>query len=150
MRMESEARKALIRRNRLHPPNLFNTRNRAQHARKCKIVSRIFSLKSVHEYEPYVRPHAEALLRQWDKLARAEKCPGCTYPAFNTISDFAFGSPFGMLKATTDVLPLANHPSDAAVTSGGGGAEVGVFPILKVIRGRGHYTGSLGVLPTWV
>ena len=61
-------------------PNLFNSRNRAQHARKCKIVSRIFSLKSVHEYEPYVRPPAKALLRQWDKLARAERMPRVHLP----------------------------------------------------------------------
>ena len=36
---------------------------------KYKMVSHIFSLKSVLEYEPYIRIHAEALLRQWDKLA---------------------------------------------------------------------------------
>jgi benzoate 4-monooxygenase len=34
--------------------------------------SHIFSLKSVLEYEPYIRLHAEAL-RQWDKLADGGK-----------------------------------------------------------------------------
>ena len=54
-------------------PNLFNTRNRAEHSRKRKMVSHIFSLKSVLEYEPYIRIHAEALLGQWDKLAEGGK-----------------------------------------------------------------------------
>ena len=55
-----------------------------------------------------------------------------------------------MLKAATDVLPLVKPPSDAAVTSGDGGAKVEYFPILKVIHERGYYVGSLGVLPTWM
>ena len=53
--------------------NLFNTRDRAEHARKCKIVSHIFSLKSVLELEPYIRLHIDELLRQWDKLAEGGK-----------------------------------------------------------------------------
>ena len=52
---------------------LFNTRDRADHARKRKIVSHIFSLKNVLEFEPYIRLHIEELLRQWDKLAAGGK-----------------------------------------------------------------------------
>ena len=52
---------------------IFNTRNRADHARKRKIISHIFSLRMVLEFEPYIRLHAEELLRQWDKLAEGGK-----------------------------------------------------------------------------
>jgi benzoate 4-monooxygenase len=52
---------------------LFNTRNRADHARKRKIVSHIFSLKNVLEFEPYIRLHIADLLIQWDKLAEGGK-----------------------------------------------------------------------------
>ena len=52
---------------------LFNTRNRTDHGRKRKIVSHIFSLKSVLEFEPYIRLHIGELLRQWDKLAEGGK-----------------------------------------------------------------------------
>ena len=55
-----------------------------------------------------------------------------------------------MLKAATDVLPLAKPPSDGAATSGDGGAKVERLPILRVIHKRGHYVSSLGVLPAWV
>ena len=54
-------------------PNIFNTRDRAEHTRKRKMVSHIFSLKSVLEYEPYIRLHAGELVRQWDKLAEGGK-----------------------------------------------------------------------------
>ena len=47
---------------------LFNTRSRAQHARKRKIVSAIFSQKNVLEFEPHVRTHLTRLFKQWDKL----------------------------------------------------------------------------------
>ena len=52
---------------------LFNTRDRADHARKRKIVSHIFSLKSVLEFEPYIRLHIGELLKHWDKLAEGGK-----------------------------------------------------------------------------
>jgi benzoate 4-monooxygenase len=47
---------------------LFNTRNRADHARKRKIVSHIFSQKSVIEFEPNVRQYVGELIQQWDRL----------------------------------------------------------------------------------
>lgn len=47
---------------------LFNTRSRSQHARKRKIVSHIFSQKSVLEFEPHVRSHLTMLFKQWDTL----------------------------------------------------------------------------------
>ena len=169
-------------------PNLFNTRNRAEHARKRKIVSHIFSLKNTLEYEPYIRLHTEGLLKQWDKLAEGGKkglsgaegegwfgrdgrvwcdtlpcelapsgldsaetmislvssSPGFTYLTFDTIGDLAFGSPFGMLSAGTDVIPLVKPRGDE-VTKG----DVKCYPILQVIRERGYFVSSLGVLPKW-
>lgn len=47
---------------------LFNTRDRADHARKRKIVSAIFSLKNVLEFEPHVRSYIGLLIKQWDRL----------------------------------------------------------------------------------
>ena len=47
---------------------LFNTRDRADHARKRKIVSHIFSQKNVLEFEPIARQYIDQLLKQWDRL----------------------------------------------------------------------------------
>lgn len=47
---------------------VFNTRDRAEHARKRKLISHIFSPKSVLEFEPHVRFHVGALINQWDRL----------------------------------------------------------------------------------
>ena len=52
---------------------IFSTRDRADHARKRKIVSHIFSLRKVLEFEPHVHLHIGELLRQWDKLAEGGK-----------------------------------------------------------------------------
>jgi benzoate 4-monooxygenase len=71
--------------------------------------------------------------------------PGYTYLTFDTISDLAFGSPFGMLEVGTDVLPLAKPRSD-----GGAKGDVEYFPIFKVVHEHGYYGASLGVLPKWV
>lgn len=47
---------------------IFNTRDRVEHTRKRKIVSHIFSSKSVLEFEPHLRFHIGALVKQWDRL----------------------------------------------------------------------------------
>ena len=52
---------------------LFDTRDRSDHARKRKIVSQVFSLKSVLEFEPHIRLHVGELVRQWDKLSEGGK-----------------------------------------------------------------------------
>ena len=47
---------------------VFTTRDRAAHARKRKIISHVFSQKSVLEFEPYVKGYVLSFLQQWDKL----------------------------------------------------------------------------------
>ena len=47
---------------------LFNTRSRPEHTRKRKIVSHIFSQKSVLEFEPHIRLHVSELFSKWDRL----------------------------------------------------------------------------------
>jgi len=154
---------------------LFNTRDRADHARKRKIVSHIFSLKSVLEFEPYIRLHIGELLTQWDKLAEGGKkglsgkegesgwfgkdgwvwfdcLPWYNYLAFDVIGDLAFGSPFGMIKAAKDVAPVAKSQTNAMATYGNDKAEVDVeyFPAVRILNDRGDYSASMGVLPPWL
>lgn len=52
---------------------LFNTRDRAAHARKRKIVSHVFSTRSVVEFEPNVREYVRLLIEQWDNLIERTK-----------------------------------------------------------------------------
>ncbi|EEB89163.1 hypothetical protein MPER_12772 [Moniliophthora perniciosa FA553] len=108
---------------------LFNTRDRAEHARKRKIVSHVFSQKSVIEFEPHVRLYVGQLLDQWERLYNKavkgesgtereggwiEKngrlwlhcLPWCNYLAFDIIGDLAFGAPFGMLTECKDSAPV--------------------------------------------
>ena len=47
---------------------LFNTRDRVAHTRKRKIISHIFSQKTVLEFEPYVKGYVLSFLEQWDRL----------------------------------------------------------------------------------
>lgn len=50
---------------------VFNTRDRNDHTRKRKIVSHIFSQKSVVEFEPHIRQYVGIFVRQWDRLFAA-------------------------------------------------------------------------------
>ncbi|KAI0945650.1 hypothetical protein AcW1_001822 [Taiwanofungus camphoratus] len=151
---------------------LFNTRSRPEHARKRKIVSHIFSQKSVLEFEPYTRMHVATLIKQWDRLCELgakglsgqegeggweghdgrvwlDCLPWYNYLAFDIIGDLAFGAPFGMLHACADAAPVAvSH--DAAFASYGDasqGPEVAHFPAVQVLNDRGEYSASMGVLP---
>ena len=47
---------------------VFSTRDRVEHSRKRKIISHIFSQKSVGEFEPHIRLHVSNLVQQWDRL----------------------------------------------------------------------------------
>ncbi|KAJ7778576.1 cytochrome P450 monooxygenase [Mycena maculata] len=149
---------------------LFNTRDRKQHARKRKIVSHIFSQKSVVEFEPHIRLYVGMLLRQWDRLYDGASkglkgddgdggwvgrggrlwldcLPWVNYLAFDIIGDLAFGAPFGMIEAARDVAPV---PAGGVVEFSGKQEEVMHIPAVAVLNGRGEYSMSMGVLPAWV
>ncbi|KAF9260594.1 cytochrome P450 [Marasmius fiardii PR-910] len=154
---------------------LFNTRDRAEHTRKRKIVAHIFSQKSVVEFEPHVRMYVGQLLDQWERLCnKAVKgesgregeggwfgkdgrlwldcLPWCNYLAFDIIGDLAFGAPFGMLVACKDIAPV---PVDQKACMDSYGqenqpAQQKEIPAVKVINGRGEFSASVGVIPTWL
>jgi benzoate 4-monooxygenase len=50
---------------------VFNTRDRNEHTRKRKIISHIFSQKSVIEFEPHIHSYVATFIRQWDRLCDA-------------------------------------------------------------------------------
>ena len=55
---------------------LFNTRDRAEHSRKRKIVSHTFAPKSVLEFEPYIRQNLEIFIKQWDRISANKERDG--------------------------------------------------------------------------
>jgi len=151
---------------------LFNTRSRPEHARKRKIVSHIFSQKSVLEFEPHVRLHVRNLCSQWDRLCELgakglegtegeggwkgrngrlwlDCLPWYNYLAFDIIGDLAFGAPFGMLQACADAAPVAVSQKAAMDAYGTTTTktEVEYFPAVRVLNDRGEYSASMGVLP---
>ncbi|EIN08191.1 cytochrome P450 monooxygenase pc-bph [Punctularia strigosozonata HHB-11173 SS5] len=150
---------------------LFNTRNRADHARKRKIVSAIFSMKNVLEFEPHVREYVGLLIKQWDRLcAEAVKggsgdegeggwrgesgrlwldcLPWYNYLAFDIIGDLAFGQSFGMLHACKDSAPVALSQDEAMKAYGSAsGYKVVSIPAVQILNDRGEFSASIGVLP---
>ncbi|TFK48996.1 cytochrome P450 monooxygenase pc-bph [Heliocybe sulcata] len=151
---------------------LFNTRDRAEHARKRKIVSHIFSQKSVLEFEPHVRLYVRQLIEQWDRLCDLaakgmsgdegngwkgrdgrlwlDSLPWYNYLAFDIIGDLAFGSPFGMLTACKDSAAVAISHQDAMASYGKADTlKVNYFPAVQILNDRGEYSASMGVLPVW-
>ncbi|KZT64511.1 cytochrome P450 [Daedalea quercina L-15889] len=151
---------------------LFNTRSRADHTRKRKVVAHVFSQKSVLEFEPYTRVHVSALFTQWDRLCELgakglegkegegwrgeggrlwmDCLPWFNYLAFDIIGDLAFGAPFGMLEACADTAPVAISQEAAMASYGSsekGMPEITHCPAVKIINERGEYSASIGVLP---
>src|ERR1700761_2116305 len=49
---------------------LFNTRDRAEHTRKRKMVSHIFSAKSVGQFEQYMHHNLELFEARWSQMAK--------------------------------------------------------------------------------
>lgn len=132
---------------------LFNTRDRAEHTRKRKVVSNTFAPKSVREFEPYMQENLVLFVKQWDKLIKAAKADpkgdgkahvDCldwfNYLAFDMIGDLAFGAPFGMLEAGADVAELRATP-DAPIT---------YAPAVEILNRRGEISATLGIIPEFI
>ncbi|KAK5199224.1 hypothetical protein LTR92_001698 [Exophiala xenobiotica] len=127
---------------------LFNTRDRAEHTRKRKVVSHTFSAKSIGQFEQYIHANLELFVQKWTKLSDTRKNPSTAfasidalhwfnYLAFDIIGDLAFGAPFGMLEREKDYAEIRLSP-DAPPSSA---------PAIEVLNRRGEVSGTLGCLP---
>ncbi|KAK0727649.1 cytochrome P450 [Lasiosphaeria miniovina] len=126
---------------------LFNTRNRAEHSRKRKIVSHTFSAKSVSQFEPYIHSNLELFVKQWDTLiARSTNPDGAAHVdclqwfnflAFDVIGDLAFGAPFGMLSSGADLAEIRTSPDSPPTYA----------PAIEILNRRGEVSATLGILP---
>ncbi|KAI1845366.1 hypothetical protein JX266_008461 [Neoarthrinium moseri] len=126
---------------------LFNTRDRAEHTRKRKIVAHTFAPKSVGQFEPYIHSNLETFVKKWDEISDNQRQPDgyahieClswfNYVAFDTIGDLAFGSPFGMLEAGADIAEVRSSPDAPPIYA----------PAVEILNRRGEVSATLGTLP---
>ncbi|KAF7558418.1 hypothetical protein G7046_g5738 [Stylonectria norvegica] len=130
---------------------LFNTRDRAQHSRKRKMISHTFSAKSITEFEPYMHENLELFVAQIDKLIASSEAPrqdgnrvaliDCltwfNYLAFDIIGDLAFGAPFGMLANGADIAEVRSTPD----------SEPMFASAIQILNRRGEVSATLGCYP---
>lgn len=127
---------------------LFNTRDRAEHTRKRKVVSHTFSAKSIGQFEQYIHANLELFLKKWANVATTRQNPSTGYAsidalnwfnylAFDIIGDLAFGQPFGMLEREKDFAEIRKSPDAPPTTA----------PAIQVLNRRGEVSGTLGCLP---
>ena len=126
---------------------LFNTRDRAEHTRKRKVVSHTFSAKSVSQFEPYIHGNLELFVKQWDSLIKnTTQADGSihldclkwfNYLAFDVIGDLAFGAPFGMLAAGADIAEIRASPTSPPEYA----------PAIEILNRRGEVSATIGCLP---
>ncbi|CAJ0551509.1 Ff.00g114390.m01.CDS01 [Fusarium sp. VM40] len=93
-------------------PVVFNARNVAEHTRKKRYASPAFSTRALSEFEPYM----DLELVHWkNKLLSMADHTGTTevdfviwsnFLAFDVISSFAFGEPFGFIGMAEDPYHL--------------------------------------------
>ncbi|KAH8908565.1 cytochrome P450 [Coniochaeta sp. PMI_546] len=126
---------------------IFNTRDRADHTRKRKIISHTFSPKSIVQFEPYIHGNLELFVKQWDNLIAENHNPDkaahidCltwfNFLAFDVIGDLAFGAPFGMLSTGADIAEVRATPNSPPM----------YVPAIEVLNRRGEVSATLGCLP---
>ncbi|KAM4065733.1 cytochrome p450 [Hirsutella rhossiliensis] len=130
---------------------LFNTRVRAEHTRKRKLVSHTFSAKSVAQFEAYIQDNLRIFVQQLDSLveqsrdrnsagqkeAQVDCLPWFNYLAFDIIGDLAFGAPFGMLRAGADRAEIRVSPESPPVYASA----------IQALNRRGEVNATLGCLP---
>ncbi|KAJ5217959.1 Benzoate 4-monooxygenase [Penicillium cinerascens] len=130
---------------------LFNTRDRAEHTRKRKIVSHTFSAKSIGQFEQYIHGNIEMFVKQWNKLSDLQANPKTGYAsldalnwfnylAFDIIGDLAFGAPFGMLEKGKDIAEVRKSPNDPPK----------YVAAVEVLNRRGEVSATLGCMPSLI
>ncbi|KAI1340080.1 cytochrome P450 [Xylariaceae sp. FL0016] len=127
---------------------LFNTRDRAEHSRKRKMVSNTFAPRSVGQFEPYIHQNLELFASRWEELtqksprgdgiAEVDCLNWFNYVAFDTIGDLAFGAPFGMLKAGADIAEVRSSLSAKPIYA----------PAVEILNRRGEVSATLGCYPS--
>ncbi|KAF7369583.1 Cytochrome P450 monooxygenase [Mycena venus] len=132
-------------------PGLFNTRDRIQHARKRKIISHIFSQKSVVEFAPHIRLSGSDGEDGWnghDGRLWLDCLPWANYLAFDITSDLAFGTAFGMVSAARDAVAVpANWAAPTDVTFPD--SAIKYIPAIAMLTQGAEYTTAMAVLPAW-
>ncbi|UZJ55243.1 hypothetical protein CBS101457_004563 [Exobasidium rhododendri] len=139
---------------------LFNTRDRAEHTRKRKIVSHTFAPKSIVAFEPFIRREVQLLLERWDEFtteAKQKNTPGprgikgkawldsllwLNFFAFDSIAVLAFGKTFGMLEKGYDEATVEFEDAN-------GNKTTTTCSAIQIINERGEYSSSLGLAPVW-
>lgn len=124
---------------------IFNTRDRADHTRKRKIVAHTFSPKSVLQFEPYIHSNLALFVSQWDDLIKRSPAGTATldclewfnFLAFDVIGDLAFGAPFGMLSSGADMAEVRATPTSAPIYA----------PAIEILNRRGEVSAALGTHP---
>lgn len=129
---------------------LFNTRDRAEHTRKRKIVAHTFSAKSIGQFEQYIHHNIEIFVKQWTRIASESNSKDgygyldalnwFNYLAFDIIGDLAFGAPFGMLEAGADIAPMTTQTGDS-------NGKHSYVRAVEVLNRRGEVSATLGCLP---
>lgn len=128
-------------------PGVFNTRDRAQHARKRRVVAHAFSPGTVARFEPYMAEDLKAWVSKLDAIAaeatpkeggwtRVNMMPWCTYIAFDIIGHLAFGKAFGMVEKGRD--ECVSQRRDGSVTHIAGA---------ETLNRRSEVSATLGWMP---
>ncbi|KAI1403454.1 putative benzoate 4-monooxygenase cytochrome P450 [Hypoxylon fuscum] len=125
---------------------LFNTRDRAEHTRKRKLIASTFAPKAITQFEPYIHQNLETFVEKWDGLVEKSKnednaahidcLKWFNYVAFDTIGDLAFGAPFGMLKAGADIAEVRTAVDSDPIYA----------PAVEILNRRGEVSATLGCL----
>ena len=128
-------------------PGVFNTRDRAQHARKRRIVAHAFSAAAVVTFEPYMAENLARWVRKLDAIAaaatkegvykRSNMMPWCTLIAFDIIGHLALGKAFGMVEKSRD--ECVSQQVDGSITLIAGA---------ETLNRRGEVSATLGWLPS--
>ncbi|KAG9009675.1 hypothetical protein FRB94_011680 [Tulasnella sp. JGI-2019a] len=146
---------------------IFNTRDRAAHARKRKVVSHVFSPKNVAGFEPNVRSAMSNLFVQMDKICSAppgttasigsnqyrikedrawlDALPWFNYVGFDIIGDLVFGQPFGMVENGQDSAAMASRGDKDPTGTG----DTEPIPAIGILDERGAFSATLGTVPLW-
>jgi benzoate 4-monooxygenase len=92
-------------------PSVFSTINRGDHARKRRLTSHAFSIRSLKSLAPFVHEIVEEFAMTMDTLANTDAWIDTTkwfnLLAWDVISSLAFGEPIGFVSKVSARIPTS-------------------------------------------
>ncbi|KAF7328492.1 Cytochrome P450 [Mycena venus] len=137
--------------------NLFTTLSKTDHGQKRRLLHPLFTAQVAREFTPRTSSLMAQLIDKWESHYISSEAgfiwfdcvPWITLLAFDSIGEFIFGEPFGMIESGSDSVTVPTDLQLPFVMDKATDVEHYPISLAHIVSMRERYNYPLGLLPKW-